>query len=66
VLIKIHGMRLYHEDLSGIPGTIIKFDKTGIYYKTSLGTIVITYLQLPNKNKISSADAYNAYRGFFV
>jgi len=26
---------------------------------------VITHLQLPNKNKISSADAYNAYREFF-
>ena len=66
VMVKIHGMDLYHEDLPGTSGAIVRFDKTGIYYKTSSGTIVITYLQLPNKNKISSADAYNSYREFFV
>ncbi|MDB4244649.1 hypothetical protein N9870_01365 [Gammaproteobacteria bacterium] len=52
--------------MPGTSGAIVRFDKTGIYYKTSSGTIVITYLQLPNKNKISSADAYNSYREFFV
>ena len=66
VMIKIHGMDLYHEDLPGTSGAIVRFDKTGIYFKTRSGTIVITYLQLPNKNKISSADAYNSYREFFV
>ena len=66
VMVKIHGMDLYHEDLPGISGAIVRFDKTGIYFKTRSGTIVITYLQLPNKNKISSADAYNSYREFFV
>ena len=66
VMVKIHGMDLYHEDLPGTSGAIVRFDKTGIYFKTSSGTIVITYLQLPNKNKISSADAYNSYREFFV
>ena len=66
VMVKIHGMDLYHEDLPGTSGAIVRFDKTGIYFKTSAGTIVITYLQLPNKNKISSADAYNSYREFFV
>ena len=66
VMVKIHGMDLYHEDLPGTLGAIVRFDKTGIYFKTGSGTIVITYLQLPNKNKISSADAYNSYREFFV
>ena len=66
VMVKIHGIDLYHEDLPGTSGAIVRFDKTGIYFKTSSGTIVITYLQLPNKNKISSADAYNSYREFFV
>ena len=66
VMVKIHGMDLYHEDLPGTSGVIVRFDKTGIYFKTGSGTIVITYLQLPNKNKISSADAYNSYREFFV
>ena len=66
VMVKIHGMDLYHEDLPGTSGAIVRFDKTGIYFKTRSGTIVITYLQLPNKNKISSADAYNSYREFFV
>ncbi|MDB4243859.1 methionyl-tRNA formyltransferase [Gammaproteobacteria bacterium] len=66
VIVKIHGMDLYHEDLPGTSGAIVRFDKTGIYFKTRSGTIVITYLQLPNKNKISSADAYNSYREFFV
>ena len=66
VMVKIHGIDLYHEDLPGTSGAIVRFDKTGIYFKTRSGTIVITYLQLPNKNKISSADAYNSYREFFV
>ena len=66
VMVKIHGMDLYHEDLPGTSGAIVRFDKNGIYFKTRSGTIVITYLQLPNKNKISSADAYNSYREFFV
>ncbi|MDC1189765.1 methionyl-tRNA formyltransferase [Gammaproteobacteria bacterium] len=66
VMVKIHGMDLYHEDLPGTSGAIVRFNKTGIYFKTRSGTIVITYLQLPNKNKISSADAYNSYREFFV
>ena len=66
VMVKIHGIDLYHEDLPGTSGAIVRFDKTGIYFKTGSGTIVITYLQLPNKNKISSADAYNSYREFFV
>ena len=66
VMVKIHGMDLYHEDLPGTSGVIVRFDKTGIYFKTGSGIIVITYLQLPNKNKISSADAYNSYREFFV
>ena len=66
VMVKIHGMDIYHEDLPGTSGAIVRFDKTGIYFKTRSGTIVITYLQLPNKNKISSADAYNSYREFFV
>lgn len=65
-IIKIHTMDIFHENLSGMPGTIVRFDKTGIYFKTCSETIVITYLQMPNKNIINSIDAFNAYREFFV
>jgi methionyl-tRNA formyltransferase len=48
------------------PGEIIKFDKSGIHIKTGNGMIVITHLQFPNKNVISSNDAFNAYKDFFA
>jgi methionyl-tRNA formyltransferase len=34
--------------------------------KTIDKAIVITHLQFPNKNIISSADAFNSYKEFFI
>ena len=34
--------------------------------KTADKTIVITHLQFPNKNIISSTDAFNSYKEFFI
>ena len=48
------------------PGKIIKFDTSGLYIKTIDGAIVITYLQFPSKKIISTSDAFNSYRDFFV
>ena len=36
------------------------------FLKTLDKAIVITYLQFPSKKIISSSDAFNAYRDFFV
>ena len=47
------------------PGTIYKFDSTGLYINTIDSVIVITHLQLPNRNIISSSDAFNSYKDFF-
>ena len=65
VTVKIAKMHEIDQDLDGDVGDIIKFNKTGIYFKTSTKIIVITYLQMPNKNIISAEDAFNAYRDFF-
>ena len=43
----------------------IVINKNGLFIKTGNTTIVITYLQMPNKNVISSSDAFNAYKDYF-
>ena len=64
-LIKIHGLELLNQINTGEPGTIYKFDSDGLYINTSDSVIVITHLQLPNRNIISSRDAFNSYIEFF-
>ena len=44
---------------------VLSFNKYGIKIKTIDSSIVITYLQFPNKKIISSQDAFNSYKGFF-
>ena len=64
-MVKISKMHITEEKFNGSVGSIVRFDKSGLYIKTSTKTIVITYLQMPNKNVISSVDAFNAYKQFF-
>ena len=64
-LIKIHGLEVLDQINTDIPGTIYKFDSTGLYINTIDSVIVITHLQLPNRNIISSSDAFNSYKDFF-
>ena len=49
----------------GKPGTIYKLDSDGLYINTGDSMIVITHLQFPNKNIISSNDVFNSYKEFF-
>ena len=63
--IKIHGLEVIDVKSAGKPGTLLKIDRSGIYFNTRDKVIVITYLQFPNKNPISSLDAYNSYQQFF-
>ena len=64
-MVKISKMHITEEKFNGSVGSIVRFDKSGLYINTSTKTIVITYLQMPNKNVISSVDAFNAYKQFF-
>ena len=64
-LIKIHGLEVLDQINTDKPGTIYKFDNTGLYINTIDSVIVITHLQLPNRNIISSSDAFNSYKDFF-
>jgi len=64
-LIKIHNMFEEETDSLVAPGKIISFTKDGLSIKTDDSSIVITHLQFPNKNIISSQDAFNSYRDFF-
>ena len=64
-LIKIHGLEVLDQINTDKPGTIYKFDSTGLYLNTIDSVIVITHLQLPNRNIISSSDAFNSYKDFF-
>jgi methionyl-tRNA formyltransferase len=65
-LIKIHGLEVLDQINTNKPGTIYKFDSTGLYVNTIDSVIVITHLQLPNRNIISSIDAFNSYKDFFI
>ena len=64
-LIKIHGLEVLNQINTDKPGTIYKFDSTGLFINTIDSVIVITHLQLPNRNIISSSDAFNSYKDFF-
>ena len=64
-LIKIHGLEVLNQINTDKPGTIHKFDSTGLYINTIDSVIVITHLQLPNRKIISSSDAFNSYKDFF-
>ena len=65
VQIKIHKISISQEASNGKAGSINKIDKSGIYINTLDSVIVITYLQFPNKSKISSLDVFNSYQSFF-
>ena len=63
--IKIHEISIVNEKSNGIAGSFNRIDSSGIYFNTIDFVVVITYLQFPNKNVISSLDAFNSYRSFF-
>jgi methionyl-tRNA formyltransferase len=63
--IKIHEISIVNEKSSGAAGSFNRIDSSGIYFNTSDYIVVITYLQFPNKNIISSLDAFNSYQSFF-
>ena len=65
IQIKIHNMLETKIINVGKPGTIYKLDNDGLYINTVDSMIVITHLQFPNKNIISSNDVYNSYKEFF-
>ena len=65
-LIKIHGLEI--ADSKEIPNSDNKKIGTNdkkLYYKTSTGWIVITYLQLPGKKVVSSRDMLNSNQKLF-
>ena len=65
IQIKIHNMLETKIINGGKPGTIYKLDSDGLYINTYDSMIVITHLQFPNKNIISSNDVFNSYKEFF-
>jgi methionyl-tRNA formyltransferase len=65
-IVKIKGMYVLDKNNTCLGNEIFKFDKLGLTVKTADKTIVITYLQFPNKNIISSTDAFNSYKEFFI
>ena len=65
IQIKIHNMVEAKIINRGKPGTIYKLNNDGLYINTIDSMIVITHLQFPNKNIISSNDVFNSYKDFF-
>ena len=65
-IVKIKGMYVLDKNNTYLDNDIFKFDKSGLNVKTADKTIVITHLQFPNKNIISSTDAFNSYKKFFI
>jgi methionyl-tRNA formyltransferase len=65
ITIKIKEMDVIDDIEANLNDKNIMINKNGLYIRTSNKTIVITYLQMPNKNTISSSDAFNAYKDYF-
>ena len=65
-IVKIKGMYVLDKNNKYLDNEIFKFNKSGLNVKTADKTIVITHLQFPNKNIISSTDAFNSYKDFFI
>ena len=53
-VIKIHGLAISSTKSPGSPGDIISFTDSGLCFRTKDYDIVITHLQFPNKNIIST------------
>ena len=65
-IVKIKGMYVLDKNNEYLDNEIFQFNKLGLIAKTIDKTIVITHLQFPNKNIISSTDAFNSYKEFFI
>ena len=65
-IVKIKGMYVLDKNNTFLDNEKFKFDKSELIMKTTDKAIVITHLQFPNKNIISSADAFNSYKEFFI
>ena len=65
IYIKIKEMGVINDGEAYLHDKNIMINKNCLYIRTSNKTIVITYLQMPNKNIISSSDAFNAYKDYF-
>ena len=65
IIVKIKEMGVVDDIEADLNDKNIMINKNGLFIRTGNKTIVITYLQMPNKNVISSVDAFNAYKQFF-
>jgi len=65
IVIKIHRLEEYRENIDGHMDKIFKFVSNGLAVKTKDTQIVITHLQFPGKRIIHSVDAANSYAKFF-
>ena len=65
IIVKIKEMGVVDDIETDLNDKNIMINKNGLFIRTSNKTIVITYLQMPNKNIISSSDAFNAYKDYF-
>ena len=65
-IVKIKEMYVLNTNNIFLDNEKFKFDKSKLIMKTTDKAIVITHLQFPNKNIISSADAFNSYKEFFI
>jgi methionyl-tRNA formyltransferase len=66
ITIKIREMYVIGDNNFNTNDNIFNFTNLGLIIKTIDKNIVITHLQFPNKNIISSSDAFNSYKEFFI
>ena len=65
ITIKIKEMYVIGDNNFNTNDNFFNFTNLGLIIKTIDKNIVITHLQFPNKNIITSKDAFNAYKEFF-
>ena len=64
--IKIHGIKQLSTTLNANESTNFNFCSEGLVVKTASEALVITHLQFPGKNVITSQDAANSHAEFFA
>ena len=65
ITIKIKEMYVIGDNNFNTNDNVFNFTNLGLIIRTMDKNIVITHLQFPNKNIITSKDAFNAYKEFF-
>lgn len=66
IMVKVHSAQLTDIKSTHKPGTITRFDNTGLYVATQDYDLNLIKIQLPNKNIVATKDIVNGHHPFRI